>query len=79
MPKVILNVAASTDNFIADVNGVDWLPGEDSDPNDTCGMRSFKNDIYVIVMGSTSYKFWRVGLARQIDLCFHVPKRFGFG
>ena len=57
MSKIILNVAASTDNFIADINGdVDWLPGEDSDPNDTCGMRSFKNGISVIVMGSTSYK-----------------------
>ena len=57
MPKVILNVAVSIDNFIADVNGgVDWLPGEDSDPDDSCGMRLFKNDISVIVMGSTSYQ-----------------------
>ncbi|MBA4283763.1 MAG: dihydrofolate reductase [Candidatus Puniceispirillum sp.] len=57
MPKVILNVATSMDDFIADVNGgVDWLPGEDSDPDDSCGMRLFKNDISVIVMGSTSYQ-----------------------
>ncbi len=57
MPKVILNVAVSMDDFIADVNGgVDWLPGEDSDPDDSCGMRLFKNDVSVIVMGSTSYQ-----------------------
>lgn len=57
MSKVILNVAASMDDFIADVNGgVDWLPGEDSDPADSCGMRLFKDNISVIIMGSTSYQ-----------------------
>lgn len=57
VPNVILNVAVSLDEFIADSSGgVDWLPGEDSDPSDSCGMNSFKRRISVIVMGSTSYQ-----------------------
>lgn len=57
VPNVILNVAVSVDEFIADSNGgVDWLPGADSDPNDTCGMNPFKSRISVIVMGNTSYQ-----------------------
>lgn len=57
MPKVVLNVASSADYFIADDNGgVDWLPGEDSDPGDSCGMTLFKSEVYVIVMGNRSYQ-----------------------
>lgn len=57
MPKVILNVASSADDFIADEKGgVEWLPGEDSDPGDSCGMTIFKSEISVIVMGSRSYQ-----------------------
>jgi dihydrofolate reductase len=56
MNKVILYIATSQDNFIADKNGgVDWLPSE-PDPEDTVGFKELLNRIKIIVLGSTSYQ-----------------------
>ena len=56
MKKIILYIATSIDGFIADLSGgVDWLPPPESDPDDSCGYKSFIENISIIIMGSTSY------------------------
>lgn len=55
MNKVILYIATSLDDFIADSNGgVDWLPQQD-DPQDLTGYKALMKRISVIAMGSQSY------------------------
>ena len=56
MNKVILYIATSIDDFIADKNGgVDWLPSNE-DPDDICGYKALMKRISIIIMGSKSYK-----------------------
>lgn len=53
--KVILYIATSLDDFIADSDGgVDWLP-QSEDPQDLVGYKALMNRISIVVMGSRSY------------------------
>lgn len=56
MNKVILYIATSQDDFIADKNGgVDWLPGPTENPTDMFGYKKLMDRVDTIVMGSKSY------------------------
>jgi dihydrofolate reductase len=56
MTKVILFIATSQDNFIADIDGgVDWLP-EPKDDTDNCGYENMLSQVSMIAMGRKSYQ-----------------------
>ncbi len=55
MAQIILYIATSQDDFIADKDGgVDWLP-QPTDHDDDFGYKALLNRIGAIVMGSRSY------------------------
>lgn len=57
MRKTILYIAMSLDGFIADSLGeVDWLQGDDSDPENPGTYDSFAETVDTIVMGRTTYE-----------------------
>lgn len=58
MNKIILYIATSKDNFIADKNGsVDWLPSPEDDAElEDVGYNNLMSRIDTILMGSRSYK-----------------------
>jgi dihydrofolate reductase len=61
MNKIILYIATSQDNFIADKNGnVDWMPSPEDpqyqDSDDSCGFNALLDNISTIVMGKNSYE-----------------------
>lgn len=58
MNKVILYIATSKDDFIADKNGgVDWLPHPKNDHDlEVVGYKDLMERIDIILMGSISYK-----------------------
>ena len=58
MNKIILYIATSQNNFIADVNGgVDWLPHPKDDVElEAVGYKNLMSRIDTIVMGSRSYQ-----------------------
>ena len=58
MNKIILYIATSKDDFIADKNGgVDWLPHPKDDHDlEVVGYKDLMERIDIILMGSTSYK-----------------------
>ncbi len=60
MNKIILYIATSQDNFIADKQGgVDWMPSPEDpqyqDPDDTVGFNTLLENISTIVMGKNNY------------------------
>lgn len=58
MKKIILYIATSEDDFIADKNGdVDWLPHPKDDHDlETVGYKKLMERIDIILMGSRSFK-----------------------
>jgi dihydrofolate reductase len=57
MSKIIVYIATSLDGFIADKNGgVDWLPNDLEDKEDTVEYKALLKRISSIIMGATTYK-----------------------
>uniref|UniRef100_A0A914DZI8 DHFR domain-containing protein n=1 Tax=Acrobeloides nanus TaxID=290746 RepID=A0A914DZI8_9BILA len=63
--KIILNIAVSSDGFIADKDGgIGWLPEIDEELNEQTKFQEFMDSVSIILMGSKTYE--------QI-LSFNVP------